>query len=163
MAQYILGGIGKPKIIFDDGSFVVFPEPNGNSRDGIEAYDFEENYLSRYRSEGNKEVTVGKKEIFIANLKWLTLNKYYYYKLLQAQNQGSFKFILHEDEPTIYYYCRCRVKARIIAGLVNNPSGYSVEVSLRGVDFSTNANLGPLSAGTGYGTSYGTESGNQSP
>lgn len=163
MSTNNLGGIGKPKIIFNDGTYVELPVPNGSSREGIETYDFEENFLSRYRSEGNNEITVGKKEIFIANLKWISLTKYYYYKLLQAQNQGSFKFILHVDEPTIFYYCRCRIKARVIAGMINNPSGYTVEAVFRGVDYVDNANLGPLGAGTGFGTNYGIEAGNQSP
>lgn len=163
MSQHNLGGIGKPKIEFNDGAFVELPVPNGSSRDGIELYDFEENFLNRYRSEGNNEITVGKKEIFVANLKWISLTKYYYSKLLHAQNQGSFKFILHVDEPTIYYYCRCRIKARVIAGMINNPSGYSIEAAFRGVNFLGNANLGALGVGSGYGTNYGIEAGNQSP
>lgn len=163
MAQNNLGGLGQPKIIFSDGSFVLLPEPNGINREGIEVYDFEESILSRYRSEGNKEVTIGKKEIFIANFHWITLTKYYYFKLLHAQSQGSFKFILNHDYPDVFFNCRCRVKGKFIAGLINDPSGYTVDLLLRGTDYLDLSYLGPLSEGSGYGTSYGLGSGNQSP
>jgi len=163
VAEHNLGGLGNPKIVFDDGMFVVLPEPNGAVRDGIEVYDFEEVLLSRYRSEGGKEITVGKKEVFVANLRWVTLTKYYYFKLLQAQSQKSFKFILNEDEPDIFFTCRCRVKGRFIAGLINNPAGYTVDLHLRGVDYMDNSSLGPLAQGSGFGTGWGLSSGNQSP
>jgi len=163
MAEHNLGGLGKPKIVFNDGSFVLLPEPNGINRDGIEVYDFDESVLARYRSEGNKEVTIGKKEIFTANLRWITLTKYYYFKLLQAQSQGYFKFILNDDYPDVYFNCRCRVRGKFIAGLINDPSGYSVDLQLRGIDYKDSSYLGPLAEGSGYGTSYGLDSGNQSP
>jgi len=158
-------GLGKPKIVFVDGSSHLLPEPIGSEREGLRAYDFEMFSRDQYWSESGQENTIGKKFIFVANLKWITLVKNSQRKLWRAQKETGFTFILNEDEPNIKYKCKVtNLRYRFFKGIPNHRAAYSVELSLRGTQLLDSPGYGtPDLGGTGYGTNYGGDVGNQSP
>lgn len=165
MSDYNLGGTGQPKLIFDDGKTALLPLPNGASRDGVEIYEFNPETVNEFRSEGNKQIEVGKKFLFGANLKWVTASKKVLLDLFKAAAQGSFVYQIHDDDNTVKY--RCKVKGKVdfqlIKGIRNHPGGYTIKVDLVGTEFVDAPFMGAQGLTDGFGTDYGVNAQNQSP
>ncbi len=159
----IFEGLGKPQIIFVDGSSHVLPEPIGPEREGLRAYDFEMFSRDQYWSESGQENIIGKKFIFVANLKWITLVKNSQKKLWRAQKETGFTFVLNQDKPDIKYKCKVTsLRYRFFKGIPNHRAAYSVELSLKGTQLLDYPGYGSADlAATGYGSNYGEEEGNQ--
>lgn len=164
MTNTIYEGTGKPKIKFNDGTYHLLPEPVGAEKDGLRLYDFETFMRDSYWSEGGKRNNIGKKFIFIANLKWVSLPKNSLLKLWKAQKDKDFLFYMNVEREDIEYRCELvGISYRFFKGIPNHRAGYTVEVKLRGVELLTNPGYSAVTSGTGYGTDWGGKTGNQSP
>lgn len=165
MPNYNLGGKDVPKMFFDDGDTFELPEPNGASRDGVEIFEFNPDTLNEFRSEGNKNIEVGKKFLFGANLKWVSASKLVLLKLFKAAAQQSFRFQPHKDDVTVEYRVKVKGKVdfQVIKGLKNHPAGYTIKVEFVGSEYVDAPYMGALGEEQGWGTNWGENAQNQSP
>lgn len=165
MADYNLGGVGKPKVQLDNGGTINLPEPNGTGRDGIEVSGFEPDILNEYRSEGNKSIEVGKMFLYNASLQWTSAPKKVLSDLFKMAAEKSFLFYPHEDDESVKY--RCKVTGKInyskVAGIKNHPAGYTIKVNLVGVEYLAAPFAGALESAAGFGTNFAESAQNQSP
>ena len=160
----IFEGLGKPKIIFTDGSYHILPEPNGSGKEGLRLYDFEHFQRDQYWSEGGKEVLIGKKFIFVANLSWLSIPKESLKKLWKAQEDNEFTFILNIDKVDINYKCKVsNLQYRFIKGIQNHSGGYSINLQLKGTELISAPGYSTEISDEGFGSDFGGNTENQSP
>lgn len=160
----IYEGIGQPKILFNDGSTHLLPEPVGPDKDGLRLYDFESFTRDQYWSEGGIRNNIGKKFIFAANLKWVALSRTSLLKLWKAQKEVDFIFLMNIDREDIEYKCEVvDLKYRFFKGISNHRAGYTVDLKLRGVQLLNAPGYSQVQSGDGYGTGWGLKTDNQSP
>jgi len=156
---YTFGTTARPKIKFDGGEEFVLPYPNGLNKDGIKIYDFEDNLLDSFRSEGNKQIDVGKRFIFVANLNWLTSGKQVLHKFFKAHAEASFLYYINEDVDLKYRVKVANLKFKGFIGLNDSIGGYNIQLQLRGMEYVDKPDLGALNIGEGYGSGYGQQYG----
>lgn len=159
---YIYEGLGLPKIILNTGTEYSLPEPIGTSKEGLRIYDFETLQRDNYWSEGGSDISIGKKFIFAAALKWISMSKTALKYLWIAQKQSDFKFILNHDKPDIFFQSKViSLKYRFIGGMPDHPAGYTVELVLKGVKLLNAPGYEAVLAATGWGTNWGGAAENQ--
>ena len=158
----IYEGTGKPKILFNDTTYYVFPEPIGADKDGLRLYDFDTFIRDQYWSEGGKRNNIGKKFIFNANLKWLSITKEALRQLWKAQKEKDFTFYLNVDKASLFYKGEViSLNYKFFKGIPNHRAGYSVEVKIRGTELLNSPGYTALFLGTGWGTDWGGDAENQ--
>lgn len=153
----IFQGKDVPKIEFLNGDSTELPLPSGTSRDGLEIYDFEEVVLDEYYSETDELIQIGKKFVFVGNIKFSPITKIEYNKLLKAQNEPSFWFYPNKDLSAIKFKVKVvSLTAPYFAGLSGDAAiGYDVNFQLRGTKKLSKAGYGAVGIESGYGTNYG--------
>lgn len=155
---YTFGTTEPPQISLDGREQYTLPYPNGQSRDDLKIYDFDEQLLDSFRTEGNRQIDIGKKFIFVANLKWIAADKTLLNKFFKAQKEGSFLYYLNKDVDLKYRVKVASLKFRTFAGLGDSVGGYSIQLQLRGMEYVDKPDLGALifpGSETGYGLNYG--------
>ena len=161
MIRSTLEGTGVPLIKYPDNKTFKLPHPNGESREGIRVYEFVEDVLDSYRSEGGVRIKVGKKYLFNANLSWVGASKVHLKALLKASKQASFEFTLNEDKPNIKFKVEMQPpKFKFTKGL--QQLGYDIQCKMIGIEYLDEPGYGDLEL-DGYGTDFGNKPGNQSP
>lgn len=162
--KYVFEGSGKPKIIFLDGQYHVLPEPIGPDKESLRMYDFEEFTREKYWSEKGNGISIGKKFIFSADLRWISMSKESLKKLWKAQKEASFTFLLNEDVDTIQFKVEVTgLTYRFFKGHYNAKAGYSVNLKLRGKELLSGSGYQSVLSGEGYGANYGETVEGQSP
>ena len=158
----IYEGIGKPKLVFTDGSYHLLPEPVGAGKEGLRIYDFELFTRDQYWSEGGKKNNIGKKFIFKANLNWVSISKESLKKLWKAQKDNNFTFILNIDKEDINYKCEVsNLDYKFFKGASNHRAGYTVNLQLKGTELLSGPGYSTEITDSGYGTNWGENTENQ--
>ena len=161
---YNFEGVGPPRIVFDTGLGHVLPEPNGSGRDGLRIYDFKEFSRGKYWSESNKKIIIGRKFIFTANLKWISLPKLSLKYLWDAQKRGPFDFILNVDNLDITFKVEVEdLNWEYFKGMMEHPAGYSANLKLEGTELLSSPGYTAIFSEDGYGSNWGGNTENQSP